>query len=173
MSILFWGLTLFSLAFFSQLIVWKVHLPRRQIKVLLQIFCITLLGGLLTLWAASEFVSKLGLPTPRDLHEYILICLLFISTTLAYMITYSAIEVDSPSLVMIISISEAGPTGLSKEDFRKTMTDDLLIKPRVNDLLTDRMVDLNRGQYTLTTKGCVLARIFILYRRLLNAPKGG
>ena len=89
------------------------------------------------------------------------------------MITYSAIEVDSPSLVMINAIAKAGKEGLDEKLFYQMMNGDILIKPRINDLLNDKMAYLEGYKYKLTPKGRLLVRIFILYRKLLNAPKGG
>jgi predicted transcriptional regulator len=89
------------------------------------------------------------------------------------MITYSAIEVESPSLLMILKISDMGTQGLDRKDLEETMNDELLIIPRVRDLLTDRMAYLEGEQYKLTRKGKVAAKIFIFYRKILNAGKGG
>lgn len=173
MRVLFWGTVIFCLAFLLHLVVWKVCLPKRQTKVLLMIFFSTLLAGVITLRGAPLFIAGMGLPVPSILPDYLLICLFFISLTLAYMITYSAIEVDSPSLVMVIAIARTGKEGLDIKQFERTMTDELLVVPRVRDLVHDKMVSIEGGQYRLTPKGLLLARLFIMYRKLLNVSKGG
>lgn len=89
------------------------------------------------------------------------------------MITYSAIEADSPSLVMVMAIANAGPDGMDAREFEATLNDDLLIKPRVADLITDKMAYKEGNRYRLTGKGLLFANIFIYYRMLLRAPKGG
>lgn len=89
------------------------------------------------------------------------------------MITYSAIEADSPSLVMIRAVAKAGSGGLNKKEFEKTMNDDLLVIPRVRDLLNDKMAYIDGEKYRLTPKGFLFARLFVLSRKILNAPKGG
>jgi len=53
MKVLFWGIFLFWAAFFVHVLVWKIHLPKRQTKTLLQIFFATLIVGLFTLWSAK------------------------------------------------------------------------------------------------------------------------
>jgi hypothetical protein len=35
------------------------------------------------------------------------------------------------------------------------------------------MVFLDNGRYRLTLKGVMIARVFIIYRKLLNLPVGG
>lgn len=111
---------------------------------------------------------------PDTLSEYLHIFLFVTSFTLAYMITYSALEADSPSLVMIMSIANAGPNGLPKEQFEQLMTDEMLSIPRIRDLLRDKMIFVEKGKYKLTLKGLVFVHIFIVYRHILNiSQKGG
>ena len=173
MKILFWGSFLFCLAFLVHLIVWRIRLPKRQTKTLLYIFFGTLLIGLFMLWSA-KFILQMMTLAPETLSEYLHIFLFVASFTLAYMITYSALEADSPSLVMIMSIANAGPNGLPKEQFEQLMTDEMLVIPRIRDLLRDKIVYVEGKKYKLTTKGLVSAWIFIVYRHILNiSQKGG
>jgi len=172
MKVLFWGLFLVALAFVLHLIVWKIHLPKRQTKIMLLMFFGTLIAGSAFLWTHPAF-SLFGVAAPDGSIEYVRIALLFTAFTLAYMITYSGLEADSPSLVMVLSIDQAGPEGLSKQIFFQQMTDDILIKPRVRDLLTDKMAYLDGNTYRLTPKGVLLAKIFVVYRSILGAGKGG
>jgi len=124
-------------------------------------------------WSA-KFILQMNTFAPDTISEYLHITLFVISLTLAYIITYSALEADSPSLVMIMNIASAGSDGLPKKKFEQLMTDDILIIPRVRDLLRDKMVCIENGKYKLTAKGIVFTRIFIVYRHILKIPpKGG
>lgn len=156
-----------------QLIVWKIRIPKRQTKVLLGIFFGTLVAGLSALTAVPYLIPGLAVYIPEYFLEYLHISISFVSLTLAYMITYSAVEADSPSLVMIRAVARAGAGGLDKREFEKTMNNELLIIPRVRDLVTDKMAYMEGDKYRLTPKGVMLARVFVFYRNLLNAPKGG
>ena len=173
MLVLIYSLLLFSTAFIFHVVLWKIRLPKRQTKVLLQVFFGTLIIGILFLSSISSFTSAVDDFTPQKTLEYIHVCLLFVSLTLSYMITYSAFEADSPTLVMVMTIEKAGQGGLDKKEFIQRLNDDILIKPRIRDLITDKMAYLDGEKYRLTSKGVLFARIFILYRRLLKAPKGG
>lgn len=104
---------------------------------------------------------------------YLHIALLVVSLALFYITTYSAIEADSPSLVMAMNIAQEGLKGLSKEQLFQTVSDDILIKPRIIDLVNARLIYLDSDRYKITKKGAYFIRIFILYRRLINLPKGG
>ncbi|MBF0472984.1 MAG: hypothetical protein HQK93_04535, partial [Nitrospirae bacterium] len=93
--------------------------------------------------------------------ELIHISLFVVSLTFAYIITYSAIEADSPSLVMIIAIADAGINGLSVERFHEMMSNDLLVVPRLNDILRDKLAYKDENdKYILTKKGKIFAQIF-------------
>ena len=173
MRVLFWGLALFAGAFFFQLIIWKIRLPDRQSKTLLQIFCGTFLGGLFIIWVAGLEFQALNILPPQSLSEYLHVSLFFISFTFAYLITYSAVEVDSPSLIMILAIQNAREVGLTKAEFERSNTDDILILPRINDLVHDKIAYLKGDKYRLTSKGILLARVFNSYRKLLNLTAQG
>lgn len=173
MAILFYGSLLFVIAFALHLIIWRIHLPKRQTKVLLLVFFGVLGCGSFIFHKYALKLSILGLHPPGVMSGYFQIWLYFISLTLAYMITYSAIEADSPSLLIIKKISEAGASGLSKEILEREMDDNVLIKPRLKDLLIDRMAEQNEGKYRLRPKGFLVARVFIFYRNLIRANKGG
>ena len=129
--------------------------------------------GTLCLFRYSASINIFGIHPPVALAEYFQIWLFFIALTLAYMITYSAIEADSPSLLIIMKIYEAGSSGLSKEILYREMNDDILIRPRVNDLIVDKMADLQGKRYRLKIKGIYMARLFTFFRGVMRAGKGG
>lgn len=168
MKVLLWGLILFALAFHIHFIIWKVHSPKNQIKVLLQIFFGTLIICSIGLWSFAAYLESLGFSMLDALPEFIHIALIFISLSLAYIVTYTAVEVDSPSLVIVMNIANAGSEGMDKLIFYTTMTDDILVKPRIRDLIDAGIAYLDGDKYRLTPKGIVLARIFIFYRKLMN-----
>lgn len=74
---------------------------------------------------------------------------------------------------MVMTIARAGSKGLDKKSFDQLITDDVLIKPRIRDLVVDKMVFIDKDKYRLTPKGVIFAKIFIIYRKLLKASKGG
>lgn len=173
MKVLFWGFFFFGFAFLLHLIVWRIRLPKRQTKALLLLFLGTLPLGFGILWSMQHILA-IEVFVPSSLSEYFHIFLFVLSFTLAYVITYSALEADSPSLVMIMSIAGSGSEGLPKKQFAQQMNDEILVVPRVRDLLRDNMIVIEDGKYKLTLKGLVFVRIFIFYRRMLKlSQKGG
>lgn len=164
MAILFSTLIIFSLAFLLHFLIWRINLPKkRQTNILLKIFYSVLVF--------SFFILRLlGL---NNLRDYLHIFLFYTSLVLAYIVTYSAVEVDSPSLLLVNSIAKRGKNGLEERDLEQLMTDSLLVIPRIKDLLNEELVFLDQGNYKLTSKGRAVAKIFLFYRFLLGAGKGG
>ena len=171
MTVLLWSMILITLAFMLHVVLWRIRLPKRQTRTMLLLFFTVMIIGNIVLLSSS--ITILNVSAPSSLLECLHISLFFTSLTLAYMITYSAMEADSPSLVIITSIARAGSSGIAKEDFDEALNDDVLVKPRINDLLRDEMAYLDGDRYRLTPKGIRFARIFIVFRGLLKAPKGG
>ena len=172
MAVLIWGIFSFLLAFFLHLLVWRTRLPKRQARTMLIIF----FGVFPAIFLGAIW---LGIKNPTSswfLHsfsEYIHTAFLHLVLTLAYLNTYPALEADSPSLVVTGTIFQAGRDGLAKDIFQESMTDDILLVPRLKDLLLDEMAFMEGEKYRLTSKGIWLARIFSFYRHLIRAPKGG
>ena len=167
------SLLLFFFAFIVQLIIWRIKLPNRQTKTLIAVFFSVFIIWTIYLVFLSPFFSWPLLLNINSVAEYLHVVICFISLILAYMITYSAVEADSPSLTILLQIVNAGKEGLFEKDFSDKMTDAILVEPRLNDLVHDKMAIICSGKYFLTPKGVLLAKIFYYYRLLLNAPKGG
>ena len=139
----------------------------------MQLFFATLVAELLALMNAPPTFKFFYLSAPGSYWEYLHICLFFVSLLFAYMITYTALEADSPSLVIVTTIGSAGRGGLDKKRFEQLMSDDKLVVPRIEDLFLDKMAYMDGEKYRLTPKGVLMARIFVYYRKLIDAPKGG
>lgn len=159
-------------AFMLHLVLWKIRVPKRQTRAILLIFfgLLTLVVSLLKVFAGQ---SSLLSDYPLQPAGYLHIVLFVTACSLAYMITYSAIEVDSPSLVMALAITRAGDAGLPEADFCDMMNNALLVEPRIRDMLRDGLVTKDGDIYRLTSKGKRMARLFALHRRLLGAGMGG
>jgi hypothetical protein len=174
MATLIWGGGSFLVSFCIHLTVWRIKLPKRQTKTLLLIMFSVLGAALLLLRTyGSELTLSRGWPVPVSAGDYLHLALLNISLILSYVITYSAIEADSPSLVIVMTVAAAGPGGIAESEFESFVNDDKLVKPRIRDLILDKMAYIDSGRYRLTTKGLIFARLFIFYRALLGRGKGG
>ncbi len=163
MLVLVDAILLFLIAFFAHLALWRVRIPKNHTQLLLMIFLGIFLGGV-------YFIQSLRILGFWDLFQ---LGLLYLSLVLAYITTYSGIEVESPSLRMILDISDQGNAGLDRAALENVFTDDILVGLRLRDLLKDKMCIQVGDRYRITAKGILLARLFISYRKLLKLGKGG
>jgi hypothetical protein len=174
MNILLFGLVSFALSLTVQLVVWRIRIPVRQAKALLVLFAASPFLLLAALVLASGPFPAVGvLMIPRGPWEILHTALLVGSLTGAWLITYSAVEVDSPSLHIVHAVAAAGDSGIAETELRALFPDELLLYPRIDDLVTDRMVEVDAGAYRLTAKGAWLALLFSVYRRILGLGMGG
>ena len=161
MSVLGYGLLAFLFAFLVHFTIWKIHVPtKNQTVVLLKIFFGVLILSVFMKGACSFY-------------DFLAFVLLYISLAFSYITTYSAIEVDSPSVTMILAIAKESHSGLDKEVFYSRMDNENLVVPRIKDLVKDKMISYENDKYRLTAKGLFLVNIFIWWRKFMNAPKGG
>lgn len=159
MNVLVHSVGLFFAGFFLHIVLWKIHLPKRQTRTLLILFFSLLFLDQVTI---SLFW-----------YERIQIIVTYVALVLGYIITYSALEADSPSLVIILNIFSRGEKGFPVQEMEALADDKSLIVPRVNDLVRDQMVTLSGNRYKLTGKGKRFIYTLIYYRRLLGASRGG
>ena len=173
MIVLIVGISLFFISLIFHLVVWKLSMPRNQRRVLLIIFFFNLIIGLVLINIIDIKIGSFISYAQPSLANTIHIILIYMGLTLAYIVTYSGMEVDSPSLVIVNIIAANGKEGISLEHLYESLNDDKLVKPRVNDLLRDDMAIKVNGKYFTTNKGANMARLFNFYRKLLNVSASG
>jgi len=173
MIVFWWSMGLVLLAFSLQVIIWKIRIPYLQTRAIVLIFLGVLAGSWGAAWLLSWVAPEWQPLLPADIFAYGHIALFVLSCLLAYIITYSALEAESPTLTMVRQILAAGPAGLDKTSFSKSLTADLLLVPRCQDLLRDQMAYLDADRFRLTPKGKLIAKLFLYYRRLMGAGLGG
>ncbi len=164
MQVLIWGGIIFLLSFFIHIILWKIHLPKYQTAALLYIFFLTLFLSIVTLYFFPKVGELTGFSTPEDCWSYLHLALFVMSLTFAYIITYSALEADSPTLSILLMLNQAGPDGLEPVVLERFIDQRPFIGARMECLLHDNMAVLENGKYKTTPKGRWLAKLLLFYR---------
>ena len=160
MSVLIYGFGLFGVAVLFHTALWRIKKPANTIKALVAIFCLVLAVGMMII-RQHEFIN------------YIYIAVLFFSLFSVYLLTYPAIEADSPSLVITLQIARAKNSGITAAQIKELLKDNLLVEPRLKDLVDAKMVELNGSVYKINRKGVLFIQPFIAYRKFLKLGKGG
>ena len=97
----------FAGAWVIHFLVWRARLPKSQLKALLLIFMIV--------WAVVVVASFAG-GWPRAVIEFLYFSLIYWSAALCYVITYSAMEGDSPTLSLTRHLHRKGEEGVSHKE---------------------------------------------------------
>jgi hypothetical protein len=170
---LLWSLVVFLVSVGLHMAVWRVRAPRRHTRAIVIIFLSVLTAGVCGGVLIQDSVPRAvpWLPScPAELGQMILLVL---SLLAAYVITYSALEADSPTLAMIRELDDAGAEGVDRNHFHRSMSDARLVIPRLQDLLRDGMARLNGDRYVLTLKGRLMTCAILAHRRLMRRGAGG
>lgn len=165
---------IFIACLFVHVIVWRVRFPRNRPAALFFTFLAlpplvtAVLYGLGLFDAVSKAYGALSL----SITEWLSIYFLHYSLSMAYILSYPAIEAVSPTLAITLMIGEADGAGVGQEELASAFNDDFLLMPRIRDLIEARLVSEREGYITITPLGKAYAGGFIIMRRLLGLQTG-
>jgi len=153
---------LLALAWALHLVVWRVRVPAFQIRALLAVFALVIAGWLVP--AVVQGVSWL---------EIAQVALFYISMALSYVITYSAIEGDSPTLSLVRTLANKGGAGLSEEGLEEFVRERPFVKTRLAALVHSGLVREKNGFYVLCGKPSLFFRVILAFRKLYGRVSQG
>jgi hypothetical protein len=162
------GLALLILAFVVHVIIWRVHPPKRSIRVLLCIFAATPLVAVPT-FMAIEASAVIG----ASLSDALRVMLFYVSCSLVYVCLYSAIEAQSPSLAIVSYVAGCGSAGCSEADIANHIIDGESVSARIDSIKAARMIVVGDGRCALTPGGRLWAEIFEFAGNIFCLPLGG
>lgn len=163
MKVCFSAVGLFLFSFLVHLIIWKIKLPRQQIKTLLMIF-----AAALALWVIAFGARS------AELVEILHVALFYGSISLCYVITYSAIEADSPTLSLIRFLADAKAAGRSRDEIRQFMALRPFVRARLAALERSGLIRQEGSRYLAAGPQPLSFRVILGFRRLYGPiSKGG
>lgn len=171
MSSLLAALLAFWLLSVIQIVAWRARKGGGHYLALSGL-SVAVMIGTLTAFAALGRAGRAAF-LPATAIEYWNFVMLYSAMALAYMITYSAVQADSPTMAILLKIEGTGPRGRSREEILADLDDAVLLLPRLDDLVIGNLVTLRDGRFVITRQGSLLARTYIFYRGLLGMEKGG
>lgn len=154
------GTGLFLLAFVLHLAVWRSRVPRRQLGTLVVLFAAVLVAGLI----AGAFYSWTSWVRP------ILAIGLYGSYVVVYVILFTAIEADSPTLTILGLIQARGDRGISHDELARIMAEHPYFQIRLGQMLRDGMAVKTGDRLVAGQHGHLLAKLVLRYRALLGRP---
>jgi MFS family permease len=170
MVVFFASALLVGILFLVHLAWWRVALPRRQRAVLMALF---LVGGAVLAPAVAFLCAKAGLE-PLSLIQWLNVGLALVAFTLAYVVTYSALEADSPTLSLVRHIASSGAEGVREEELRIFMASRPFVGARLTALVEEGMIHEREGRIHLADHPYTLFRLVLLHReRVLGLTHHG
>jgi len=160
------GVALLAAALSIHVVLWRFRLPKSQLKTLLLIFLVVWLLAV-SLWGMGHLwgVSLLGL---------FYFSLFYWSAALCYVITYSAMEGDSPTLSLTRHLHRKGALGISHEEVEKFFRQRPFVGARIRALVMDNIFIEESGGYRLASGKYLFFRLILGYRRVVfGAIKSG
>lgn len=146
--------------FAAHLVWWRVALPRRQRAVLLVLF---LGGGIVLAPLVAWLVGSLGF-APLSWVEWLNVGLAVVAFALAYVVTYSALEADSPTLSLVRHIAAAGRGGLAEVELGEFMASRPFVGARLTALVDEGMVYEKEDRILLADHPYTLFRMVLFHR---------
>lgn len=148
-------------------------MPIRQVKSIIVLYLLVLCVGVLGIWIRNNIIELPVLGHYFQPIDILRLVFLYIACTLAYGISYTAIEAHSPSLEIVRRIHQAGRAGIDPNSIKQSLGNEILLFPRLSDLQRDLMIRKVDARYRVTRKGQVLQTIFRVQRRIFQLPRGG
>ena len=155
------------LAFVLHLTLWRWRLPKAQLKALLVIFAVV--WAIAALLVVTDFVG-FGSFAAGWLIGFLYFCLIYWSTAFCYVITYSAMEGDSPTLSLTRHLHRRGGEGVSHDEIEDFFRQRPFVGARVKALVTDNVFIEEEGGYRLSPGSYVFFRVILGYRRVVFGP---
>jgi hypothetical protein len=150
------------------LVMWRIRLPQAQLKALILIFAFTWCGALSAAWFTGwRFVSFADGQTVVGVLYF---CLFYWAAALCYVITYSAMEGDSPTLSLTRHLHKRGAEGVSHEEIEEFFRQRPFVGARVKALVTDNIFMEESGGYRLASGKYLFFRLILGYRKVVFGP---
>lgn len=153
----------FVAALILHLIVWRVRLPRHHTSALLIIFALVFLVAIPVL-----------LNVPLSWPDRLRIGVLYVAASLCYVITYSAIEGDSPTLSLMRLLAHQAGKGLPVDEVDHFLAQRPFVKARLAALILSGHVREENGRYQLAGPPSLPFQVILGFRKLYGPiAKGG
>jgi hypothetical protein len=163
MLILLGTVGLFALFLGVHVVLWRIRPPRKQFLSLLVI-----LGAVFAIAIAAAVI--ISIPILTFLH----IALFYLSTGLCYIVLFSAIYQESPTLSLVRFIAEKPVDGRSTVEVVEFLARRPFVKGRLTELAESGLIQEQSGRFVVSGKGSLGFRFILSYRKLYGRiPQGG
>ena len=167
-----YGALLFLVAFIVHVVLWRVRRPVNTTVTIILVFVVSVS----TVWLAlAIFDISQGLTgfLPQEPVDKFLSLLLALALSVSYIMTYPALENDSPTLKLVYLIAGKRQTGATEEELSRSFSNKNAVEPSITEMISEGLVRMEGQSILLTERGHRLATIYRKWRVILGAEMGG
>jgi hypothetical protein len=158
----------FVVAFAVHVVLWRAFSALPSNSTLVALLVAVILGEcLIGVLAVSSWTMHLGVDSVA------VAGVLALQLAACYVMTYPAMQANSPTLEMAHQLSAAGPGGLTRDELYRLMPERSLVLDRVDDLVTGHLAVEHEDRLCCTASGVALAQVFTAWKAILGEGKGG
>jgi len=148
---------------------WKLALPRNQLAALLK-----LILAAAALWLGANIGLELAGwrlgPLPLPVAACVLVLFFYMALALGYVMLFSTIDADSPSINILLVLHASGAHGIPSGELARRTGMGRFFASRIDRMLADRMIAREGEGYVAAPKGLFLLRVVGLWRVVMGAP---
>ena len=165
MVIVLTGLICFSLILGVHFFYWRIWQPEAALRTLTFLFFV----GLVSCGVLLAFVDR-----EVSACRLVYVACLYGTFALSYLITYTAVDSDSPTLSLIVKFHRKTDRRLSESELQEFISARPFVRSRIDQLLRDGLVmKAGDGRLQLTGSSLALLDVFDAYRRLIGRTNSG
>jgi len=171
MGILCFSVSLVIIAVSLHLVLLKIkfRLSANPIIAIISIFFAVLITGFSLSFLLKGVYSFL----PNSIWRYLQVLIFYVPVMLSYVITYIALEDDSPSMTIVRFVEQGEEKGRARKEIKQVITNEALILPRISIMLKDGWIEYKNRQYYVTKKGKSYNQFFAFGLKLLKISREG
>ena len=142
-------------------LVFRFFRPKRHLLWLVACFLAVFAFGLIMVWMSPQKVTWLY----ASLGQIVMLP--------AYLVFYTATVAESPSVVVMETISRAGDRGVTKDEIIRALEKAGVVADRLQGLLQGGYLERHQGHLRLTWRGRIYMEFFLLPRTLMGREHHG
>ena len=167
-----YGALLFLVGFFVHVVLWRVRRPVNTTVTIILVFVVSVFIVWLALSILDIFQGLTGF-LPQEPVDKIVSLLLALALAVSYIMTYPALENDSPTLKLVYLIAQKGQTGATEEELFRSFSNRNAVEPSIIEMIGEGLVRMEGQSIFLTERGHRLAKFYRKWRIILGAEMGG
>ena len=160
----------FGLALCFHIFLWRVRTPQAQRRALVLVFFAFWISFCILInYNKDEYFYLFKNSKGLEISYFTLI---YWAAALCYIITFSAMEGDSPTLSLTRHLYRVGEKGVSSKEIEEFFRQRPFIGARVRALVSDRILIEESGGYRLRSGKYLFFHTILFYRRMVFGAVG-